>query len=87
MAYAFDTLGYSKRLQDGGIPRPQADAQAEAARDFIMAELVTKTDLAATKTELTAAIDNAVLRLTVRLGGMVAAGIAALAILERILRP
>lgn len=80
MAFAFDTLGYSKRLQDGGVPRPQADAQAEAARDFIMSELVTKGDL-------TTALDNAVLRLTVRLGGMVAAGIAALAIMERIFRP
>jgi gas vesicle protein len=30
----------------------QAEAHAEAARDFIMAELVTKTDLVATKQEL-----------------------------------
>jgi hypothetical protein len=80
MAFAFDTLGYSKRLQDVGVPRSQADAHAEAARDFVMTELVTKSDL-------TSALDNAVLRLTVRLGGMVAAGIAALAILERIFRP
>ncbi len=87
MAYAFDTLGYSKRLQDSGVPRPQADAHAEAARDFIMTELVTKTDLAATKTELVAAIDNAVLRLTIRLGGMIAASVAMLGILDRLLRP
>jgi hypothetical protein len=80
MAFAFDTLGFSKRLQDGGVPRPQADAHAEAARDFVMAELVTKTDL-------TMVIDNAVLRLTVRLGGMIGAGIAALAILDRFFHP
>ncbi|MGJ4945122.1 hypothetical protein ACQR1W_31490 [Bradyrhizobium sp. HKCCYLS1011] len=80
MAFAFDTLGYSKRLQEGGVPRPQADAHAEAARDFVMSELVTKTDL-------TTAIDNAVLRLTVRLGTMIGASVALLGILDRILRP
>jgi hypothetical protein len=47
MPFAFDTLGYSKRLQDVGVSRPQAEAHAEAARDFIMTELVTKTDLPA----------------------------------------
>ena len=72
MAYAFDTLGYAKRLRDGGIPNPQAEAHAEAAREFIMIELVTKQDLQA-------AIDTQTLRLTVRLGGIVAAGIGVLA--------
>ncbi|WP_315729850.1 hypothetical protein [Bradyrhizobium sp. SZCCHNRI2010] len=80
MAFAFDTLGYSKRLQEGGVPRPQADAHAEAARDFVMAELVTKTDL-------TTAIDNAVLRLTIRIGGIVTAGVTLLSIIDRLLRP
>jgi hypothetical protein len=52
MAYTFDSLGYAKRLRDRGVPQDQAEAHAEAARDFIMAELVTKTDLLATKQEL-----------------------------------
>src|SRR5690348_13462721 len=43
MAYTFDSLGYAKRLRDRGVPQEQAEAHAEAARDFIMAELVTKT--------------------------------------------
>lgn len=47
MATAFDTLGYSQRLRAAGIPAKQAEAHAEAARDFVMAELVTKTDLQA----------------------------------------
>ena len=29
MAFAFDTLGYSKHLQDAGVARGQADAHAE----------------------------------------------------------
>jgi len=56
MAYTFDSLGYAKRLRDGGVPQDQAEAHAEAARDFIMAELVTKTDLLATKQELRTSI-------------------------------
>ena len=45
MAYAFDTLGYAKRLREAGVRPEEADAHAEAARDFIMTELVTKKDL------------------------------------------
>jgi hypothetical protein len=45
MVYAMDTLGYAKRLRDAGVPQQQAEAHAEAARDFVMGELVTKTDL------------------------------------------
>ena len=52
MAFAFDTLGYSKRLRDAGVAEEQAEAQAEAARDFIMTELVTKPDLLAVKSDL-----------------------------------
>jgi len=78
MAFAFDTLRYSKRLQDTGIPRPQAEAHAGAARDFIMNELVTKADLAVT-------IDNLKSWMIIRLGSMIAAGgVAALVVLLRI---
>jgi hypothetical protein len=108
MVYAMDTLGYAKRLREAGVPQQQAEAHAEAARDFVMGELVTKTDLqntshlleekiAAAKTDLEgkmsamkvdlqgaiqlldAKIEAQTLRLTVRLGGLLAAGIALLA--------
>ena len=52
MAFAFDTLGYAKKLREHGIPQDQAEAHAEAAREFIMAELVTKLDLSAATTSL-----------------------------------
>jgi hypothetical protein len=84
--YTFDSLGYAKKLRDGGVPQDQAEAHAEAARDFIMAELATKADLLAVKQELQNSIeklDNKIdaqtLRLTVRLGTIVAVGIGALA--------
>ena len=69
MAFAFDPLGYAKRLRDAGVPQDQAEAHAEAARDFVMHELVTKEDLRL-------ALDNMTLRLTVRLGVMLAAAVA-----------
>jgi hypothetical protein len=76
MAYAFDTLGYAKRLRNAGISQEQAEAHAEAAREFVMGELVTKADLQA-------AMDTLSLRLTLRLGVMLAtavvSGVATLA--------
>ena len=90
MAYTFDSLGYARRLRERGVPQDQAEAHAEAARDFIMTELATKTDLLAIKTDLLAmeqklqtelrtSIDTLSLRLTVRLGAMSAVAIGALA--------
>ena len=76
MAYAFDTLGYAKRLRNAGISQEQAEAHAEAAREFVMGELVTKADLQATKADLQAAMDTLSLRLTLRLGVMLATGLA-----------
>jgi hypothetical protein len=93
MAYTFDSLGYAKRLRDGGVPRDQAEVHAEAARDFIMVELATKVDVLAIKSDLLATeqrlqtsvreldtkIDTQTLRLTVRLGAMQVVLIGALA--------
>jgi hypothetical protein len=77
MSIAFDTLGYAKRLREAGVNQKTAEAHAEAARDFIMAELVTKTDLAA-------ALDTLTLRLTTRLGGIMVAGVGALALIIKL---
>jgi len=128
-----DTLAYAKRLREAGIPQQQAEAHAEAAREFMTAELATKSDILAAKTELLAVlkqeianvkqdvaraqegsslkqdiaglrqdvaglkqaianfgqrieleIDNLTLRLTVRLGIMLAAGIAALGVIMKV---
>ena len=81
-----DSLGYAKHLRDAGVPHDQAEAHAEAARQFIMAELATRYDLSVLRNdldvlrrELEAKIDTLSLRLTVRMGVMLAAGVAALA--------
>ena len=79
MPYAFDTLGYAKRLREAGISQGQAEAHAEAAREFVMGDLATKADLQAIRADLQAAMDTLSLRLTLRLGVMLAAGLATLA--------
>jgi hypothetical protein len=86
LVYAFDTLGYAKRLRDSGVPQPQGEAHAEAARDFVMAELVTKTDLQALSAHfdaklanMDAKLDTLSLRLTVRLGAMLVVAVGLLA--------
>lgn len=45
MGIAFDTLGYSERLQSAGASKQPADEHARLARDMIIADLVTKEDL------------------------------------------
>jgi hypothetical protein len=102
MVWAFDTLGYSKRLREAGVPNPQAEGHAEAAREFIMTELVTRQNLQAdlqagleplrsavnalevridtVEARLEEKIDTQTLRLTVRLGGIIAAGFGILSV-------
>jgi hypothetical protein len=71
MVFAFDTLSFARYFPEKGVPSEHAEAHADAVRQFVMSELVTKQDLAL-------ALDNATLKLTVRLGAMLAAGIAVL---------
>jgi hypothetical protein len=83
MAQAFDTLGYAQRLRDAGVPQGQAEAHAAAARDF----LTTETDvrrLEAKIDALTNRVDRMELVLTVRFGGMIAAGIGMLYALNKL---
>lgn len=62
----FDTLGYSKKLEDAGFTRKQAEAQAIALREMIEDKIATKQDLR--EMELRLKYD-----LTIRLGGIVVA--------------
>jgi hypothetical protein len=91
MALAFDSLSFARYLRDHGIPQGQPEALADAVRNFVMVNLATqedilsvRQDLANAKQELQTAIDNLALRLTVRLGIMLAAGIAALGAIVRL---
>ena len=84
MAFAFDTLGYAKKLREHGVSQDQAEAHAEAAREFIMVELVTKTDLNTAIGTVRQEIEAQTLRITIRMGVMLAAGLSILAAVQRL---
>lgn len=88
---AIDTLGYAQRLREAGVDQKQAEAHATAARDFIMTEIATKADIVRLEGQLRSEtgrleglIERQTLTLTVRLGGLMIAGIGALALLARL---
>ena len=89
MVFTFDSLAYAKHLREHGVSQDEAEAHAEAARTFIMNELITKEDfrtgLDELRRDLEAKIENLSLRmdaisprLTVRMGIMFAAGLTLL---------
>lgn len=78
MTIAFDTLAYAKKLRAAGVPENQAEVQAEAFAEIIEERLATKQDLKALELRLKH-------DLTLRLGGMMAASIAIVAALVKLL--
>ena len=74
----FDTLAYAKKLKAAGFTETQAEVQAEALSQIIEERLATKQDLK--ELELRLKHD-----LTLRLGGMLVAGIAIVATLVKLL--
>lgn len=71
-----DTISFAKKLRDAGIPADQAEAHALAIHTYVQ-DFVTKEDLERATTTLTQS-------LTIRLGGLIAAGVAALALLMKL---
>ena len=74
----FNTLAYAKKLKAAGFTEEQAEIQAEALSEIIEERLATKQDL--NELELRLKHD-----LTLRLGGMLVAGIAIVATLVKLL--
>ena len=86
---AFDTLPYARRLKQAGVP----EAMADATRELVVSDFASKPDIATLKADIAtvrgeiaaaeqrvmAAMDTLGLRLTVRLGGLIAIGVAILA--------
>ena len=92
---AFDTLKYSKRLKDAGVPDKQAEAEAEALAEVLevkLKDLATKEDILALKSDLKAVEDRLVdkitmleQRMTIKLGAMMMGAIAIVATLVKLL--
>lgn len=70
----FDTLAYSKKLVAAGFTPLQAEVQAETMAELLNDQLVTKKDLLEME-----------LRLTLKLGAMIALSVGIMATLVKIL--
>jgi len=88
---AFDTLSYARRLKASGFSDEQAETLADATRELVVQDFATRGDIATLKTDLvaleqriTAAMDNLSLRLTVRVGVMLAAGLSILGVVLKL---
>ncbi|MGR3485147.1 MAG: hypothetical protein ACU0BF_07360 [Paracoccaceae bacterium] len=77
MGARFDSLGYVRRLEGVGVERKVAEAHADVARDFILDEMATKSDLQQ-------AIHDLEQRLTIRVGTMLAVAVGVLVAIERL---
>ena len=71
---SFDTLAYAKKLIDAGFSQQQAEVQAEALAEVIDENIATKRDLKELE-----------MRLTIRLGTLMAASIVIVAALVKLL--
>ena len=96
---AFDTLKYSKRLKDAGVPDKQAEAEAEALAEVLevnLKDLASRDDLKALEERLSIKITGSEERLsdkinmleqrmTIKLGGLMVIAVGAVATLIKLL--
>ena len=87
-AIIFDTLKFTRRLKAGGFTAEQAEVFVQAVTD----ELITKHDIKFLKRDiellrrdLRQEIADAELRITIRVGGMIAMAVAFLAMSDKFL--
>jgi len=82
---AFDTLAYAKKMKAVGFTEQQAEAQAEALAEIVENRLATKQDIEGLKRDIKELEIRLRHDLTIRLGGMLVAGIAIVATLVKLL--
>ena len=85
MDSVFDTLAYAKKLKAVGVPDEVAEVQAEALAEIVEERLVTKRDLKELEEKLLNRINELEYKMTIRLGAMLAASIAVVAALVKLL--
>jgi hypothetical protein len=84
MVTLIDTLEYSKKLRAAGVPELQAEAHAEALSKLVSEELATKKDIDDLRRDLQTTIRELEYRLTIKVGAMTAAAVAALAAIMKL---
>ncbi len=81
----FDTLAYAKKLKSAGFTEDQAEIQAEALAEIIDEKLATKQDVRDIKQEMKEMEIRLKHDLTIRLGAMLAASMAIIATIVKVL--
>jgi hypothetical protein len=81
----FDTYLYVKKLRAVGFTEEQAAIQAETIAGLINEELTTKRDLSEMEQRLVSHLKELEYKLTIKLGAMMAASIAIIAALVKLL--
>ncbi len=81
----FDTHAFVKRLTAAGMPEAQAEILAEENTRLLGEQLATKQDIALLRADMTAMEQRIKDQLTIRLGVMMAGGIAVVATLVKLL--
>ncbi len=91
-AMAFDTLAYAKKLKEAGFTEKQAEVQAEILFEIVDEQLATKQDIMGLERQIKELematkrdIKELEMRLTIRLGIMIAASITIVAVLVKLL--
>ncbi len=79
MTVAFDTLDYTKELESAGFTPEQAEVQAKALGRIVDERLATKQDIASLQRDIKELEERLTYRLTLRMGTMLAASVAAIA--------
>ena len=85
LTQTFDSLGYFEKLKSAGFTEEQARVQATALREVIEERLATKADLVQLEERLTHEMQTLELRMTLKLGAMLAASVALVAALVKLL--
>lgn len=90
---AFDTLKFSKRLKDAGVPEKQAEAEAEALAEVLevnLKELSTRRDIDELRIEFRHELELMRLelrdlerRMTIKLGGLMVVAVGVVAALDK----
>ncbi len=69
-ALSFDTLRFAKRMQEAGLPQPQAEALAEALSDAVQDTVATKAHVDHAVAGLRTELDKAVAELRNEIAGI-----------------
>jgi hypothetical protein len=80
-AMPFDTLAYAKKLKSAGFTDMQAETLAESQAQLIESRLATKQDIELIRRDM----KEMEMRITIRLGTLIAAAIAVVAALVKLL--